>query len=436
MVSGLRGKRRRRIVAAAAAAAVAGALLAACGGGSDGRDTLVWYINPDPAPPADFQGAFGQAGIAERCSTDRYRIETQQLPGDSTQQRIQLARRLAADDTGIDLMSLDVPFAGEFADAGFLAEIPDDVASRLQEQGLEGAVNGATYDGRLVAAPLWSNIQLLWYRKSFADKTGVDPRQGITWAELIDSAEEGGGTVGVQANKYEGYVVWINALVMGAGGEIVTDLDQGTEASIDIDSDAGRAAASVIEKLASSSAAESDLSVSNEGTVLGPFAGDSGAYQVNWTFIYNQYKSDEQVFDDLGWAPYPQTVDGQPSRPPLGGINIGVNSSSGHIDEALEAMECITSVDNQVTYAIETGNMPSSGAAYDAAELAKAYPADLLEMFRSSIDVAGPRPITPYWSDISTALQSTWHPADSVTEATPGRSAEFLREVLDGKRLL
>ena len=32
-----------------------------------------------------------------------------------------------------------------------------------------------------------------------------------------------------------------------------------------------------------------DLSVSNEGTVLGAFATDKGGFQVNWTFVYNNY---------------------------------------------------------------------------------------------------------------------------------------------------
>ena len=42
------------------------------------------------------------------------------LPNDASQQREQLVRRLAAQDSSIDLMSLDPPFVAEFANAGFL----------------------------------------------------------------------------------------------------------------------------------------------------------------------------------------------------------------------------------------------------------------------------------------------------------------------------
>lgn len=430
-----RSKARRRLLVLATALATMGALLSGCGE-DDGKTVLTWYINPDSAPPADFKGAFGQAGIAERCSTDDYRIETQLLPGDGSQQRIQLARRLAANDPDIDLMSLDPVFTGEFAAAGFLATIPDDQAERLSGNALNGALSGSTWDDHLVVAPLWANTQLLWYRKSFAQKAGLDMSAPVTWEQIIDAAAKGNGTVGVQANKYEGYVVWINALIQGAGGDIISQNERGADAKIDIDSEAGRQAAAVIAKLARSKAAEGDLSVSNEGTVLGPFAGDRGAFQVNWTFIYANYKSDEDVFDDLGWARYPQTVAGQDSKPPLGGINIGVNAASDDKDDALKALDCITSTENQVRYAIETGNMPASPDAYDDAELKENYPADLLALFRTSIDEAGPRPISAYWSDISSAIQSTWHPASSVRESTPARSADFIERVLRGQALL
>ncbi len=424
-----------RSLATGAALALTAALLTGCGGGS-GKPTLTWYINPDPSRPADFQGAFGQAGIAERCSTDQYTIKVQQLPGDATQQRIQLARRLAAKDTGIDLMSLDPVFTGEFANAGFLAALPDDFATRLKDATLGGAVDGATWDGKLAVAPLWANTQLLWYRKSFAQKAGLDMTQPVTWDQIIKAASDNGGTVGVQANKYEGYVVWINALIEGAGGQIVEDTSKGSDAKVTVDSDAGRAAANVIDELAHSKAAEGDLSVSNEGTVLGPFASDQGAFQVNWTFIYANYKGDKATLDDLGWARYPETVAGKPSRPPLGGINIGINKASKHLDQAIAATECITSTENQVTYAVETGNMPASKAAYQSPELAKAYPADLLQAFSDSIEAAGPRPVTPYWSDISSAIQSTWHSPSSVGPATPKDSAQFITDVLKGRKLL
>jgi multiple sugar transport system substrate-binding protein len=416
--------RRRRLAGSLAVLATAAGLLSACGSG--GKTTLVWYINPDTG---------GQAAIAGRCSTDQYTISTQVLPTDAGQQRVQLARRLAAGDSGIDLMSIDPAYTAEFAAADYVVPVPQDVQSKLP-QAFKGAIAASSWNNKLVVAPFWSNVQSLWYRKSFVQKAGLDMSKPVTWDQIIKAASDNGGTVGVQANKYEGYVVWINALVMGAGGNLVTDPGAGDNAKVDVNSQAGEAAAKVISDLAHSKAAEPDLSVSTEGTVLAPFATPQGAFQVNWSFIYSNYASDKATLKDLGWAMYPETVSGQPSRPPYGGIGVGVSSTSNHQSDDWKAVECITSPANQGQYAVDSGNMPSSAAGYSYDKLTKAYPADLLQLFQKEVNAAGPRPLSPYWSDISGAIQSTWHPAASVSTSTPGNSQTFIQQVLEGKKLL
>ncbi|MET3961052.1 multiple sugar transport system substrate-binding protein [Marmoricola sp. OAE513] len=427
-------------------------LLTSCGS-DDGRVRITWYANPD-------QG--GQAAVAKKCSTDKVEVEIQVLPQDAGQQRIQLARRLAAKDPGIDLMSLDPVFNAEFANAGFLAKIPDALQQQLEKQSFTGAVDAATWDDELVALPFWSNTQLLWYRKDAAKAAGLDMTRPVTWEQVIDAAtrlnsENRARTthVGVQANKYEGYVVWINALIAGAGGSILRNAEKGTDATIDIDSDPGRAAAKVVEQLAGSTAAEPDLSVSNEGTVL-PFLyphdrkavlPDVGGFLVDWTFVYSNFKGlvgksvssggiSKQDFANLGWAPYPQTVAGKDAAPPYGGINIGVSQYSAHPDEAMEAAACIVEPDNQGVNADLTGNMPASAAGYDYPALRKTYPADLLEMLQAGLEAASPRPASPYWSDISGAIQAVWHSPRAVDQDTPAESGRFIVDVLKGRRLL
>src|SRR6476660_492294 len=231
----------RRVAGSFASLALASALLAACSSDS-GTTELTWYINPDTG---------GQAAIAEKCSTDEYTIATQVLPQSSSEQRIQLSRRLAAEDPEIDLMSLDPPFTAEFAAAGFLAEVPQDAKAQLEKQGtFKGAMDAATWEDKLVVFPFWSNTQVLWYRKSFAQKAGIDMSQPVTWDQIIDAAAKNGGKVSVQSNKYEGYVIWINALISGAGCEIATDTNKGLDMKREINSPAGDKAASVIQKLA------------------------------------------------------------------------------------------------------------------------------------------------------------------------------------------
>lgn len=426
-----------RLRMALAVAALAAGTLTACGGDS-GKPTLNWYVNPD--------GQDTLAALAESCSTDAYDIELQLLPASATDQRTQLARRLAAKDSSTDLMSLDPVFVPEFASAGWLAPFEGDMADEvLDDDVLTGAAESAMWEDKVVVAPQWANTQVLWYRRSLAEAAGLDMDQPVTWEEIITAAQDNGGTVGVQANRYEGYMVWINALILGAGGDIVSDTEAGRDATVDLDSEAGQDAARVIAQLADSAAAQPDLTVSNEGTSLGrmlPAKDGSGydgpgEFMVNWTFVYKNFEDSVSDFEDLGWARYPRTVEGEESRPPIGGIHIGVGAYGNNVEFAQEAAACVTSADAQTQLAVNNGLMPSRGSVYDSPELSDAYPTDLLALFRESVDSGGPRPRSAFYSQISGAVQSVWHSPTSVDpDSTPRESAQFLSEVLAGKRLL
>lgn len=416
-------------------------VLAACGGDS-GTPTLNWYINPDG------QTTLNQ--LAKDCSTDDYTIKIQLLPASATDQRTQLARRLAAKDSSTDLMSLDPVFVPEFANAKWLLPFEGDLADQvLDDDVLKGAGETVTWDDKVVAAPQWANTQVVWYRKSLAEAAGLDMTKPVTWDQVIDAAADNDGTVGVQANKYEAYVVWINALIQGAGGNILdpSTVEDGRDAKVTIASQAGEDAAAVIRKLARSGAAQPDFSTSNEGTSLGQMYPSSGAgeFMTNWTFVYKNYEGligkpggpkDKAELDDLGFARYPQTVAGEESKPPIGGIDIGVGAYSKHPELAQAAAICVTDAKAQTALAVNEGLMPSRQSVYDSDELKKAYPADLLTLWRESVDSGGPRPKSAFYSQISSAVQSRWHSPTSVGPRTPGRSAAFLKDILSGKALL
>lgn len=426
----------RRLLGATSALAIACGLLVGCSSSADpGRTQLTWYINPDPDPPPDHEGPFGLEGIAARCSEGQdYEINLEQLPTAATEQRIQLMRRLAANDDSIDLMSLDPVFTAEFAEAGYLAEFSDSDQEEFSQNKLEGALESATWEDELVVAPQWANTQLLWYRKSVAKEAGLDMSQPVTWDQIIEAAEETDTHVSIQANKYEGYVVLINALISGAGGSIASDLQAGEDMEFGVDSEAGKEAAAVIEKLAGSPARDDDLAVSNEGTSESVFSGDTGGFLTNWTYVYLAYN--EALEGDLGYARYPRTVEGEESKPPTGGINIGVGAYSQHKDLAVEAAKCMTNQENQTIYATETGGMPTDERAYDDKRLTDLYNPEVLELFRTSVEEGGPRPATPYWATVVNGILSKWHPASGVNDDTPAETDPFLERVLRGDSLV
>ena len=267
------------------AALISGALLAllvaaaGCGSGS-GVPTLTWYINPDNG---------GQARLAETCAPPGgpYKVNIQTLPNDASQQREQLVRRLAAHDSSIDLMSLDPVFVAEFANAGFLHAFDKADQTQLTKGVLDAPLKTVYWNHQLIAAPFWANTQLLWYRKSAVKAAGIDPTSpNFTWDEMIKAAVKENKVIGVQASRYEGYMVWINALVLSAGGQIITNVDKGKDATPAIDSPAGDAAATIVGELARSKAAPPAMSNATEEEARSAFQSDRGMFMVNWPYVY------------------------------------------------------------------------------------------------------------------------------------------------------
>lgn len=429
-------KHRRLLVIAVALVLSA----SACTGGrnSTALPTLTWYINPDNG---------GQLALAGRCakeSNGAFDIQVQVLPNEADAQREQLVRRLAAGDQSVDLMSLDPPFVAEFANARYLKPITDPATVQQLTTGvLDGPLKTARWKGELVATPFWANTQLLWYRKSVAAAAGVDPTStNFTWDQMIKAAVAQKKKIGVQGRRYEGYMVWINALVASVGGQILQNADRGVKATPSMASPAGDAAAKVVGDLARSPAAPADLSTAGEEEARSLFEGSDGSFMVNWPYVYQAAKDgvktgalERSVLNDIGWARYPRVVADTASAPPLGGIDLAIGNFTRYPDQALAAVKCITSVRSNAEYMVQSGNPAARTAAYQDPSVRKAFP--MADLIRDSINEAGPRPITPYYGDVSTSVQRTWHPSTSVrAPSTPEQTDTYMSEVLSGDRLL
>jgi ABC-type glycerol-3-phosphate transport system substrate-binding protein len=393
---------------------IAAAVAAGCGSddSGSGTPTLNWYAFNEPG------GAYDQAvADCNKQAGGEYKIVYQKLPTDANQQRELIVRRLAAEDDSIDLIGMDVIWTAELAAAGWILPWEGQRRQVATEGKLEGPVKTVEFDGKVWGLPFTSNTQLLWYLKDQVPNPGND----ATWDEIIDEAAKKGKQVEVQSAQYEGLTVWINALIAGAGGQIV---NQNGDVEVD---DTAKQAAEVVHKLATSPAAPAGMSTNKEDEARIGFESGRSVYQINYPFIYpSAAEVGEEFQKNIGWARYPRTVPDQPSRPPLGGINLAVSAYSNHPDAAFDAAECLANDKHQAIAAEKGGLPPTTESVYDTPQVKKAYPfADLL---RESIDAAAPRPVTPAYNDISLAIQKTFHPPDSID---PDTIVDTLRDRLD-----
>ncbi|WP_202923008.1 extracellular solute-binding protein [Nesterenkonia haasae] len=421
---------------AGAAAAAAVLLLAGCGD-DDGVTTLTWYINPDDG---------GQQALAEQCTEEAdgaYRIQTSLLPMDAPAQREQLARRLAAGDSSLDIMSIDPPFIPELATPGFLAPVPEDVAERTTEDTLDGALAGAMWGDELVTVPFWANTQILWYRESVAEAAGLDMDEPVTWDEIMDAAEEQDKYLGVQGVRAESMTVWVNALVESQDESILVDPSASAEElETNLDSEAGANAASIISRIGQEGLGGPGIASMDENQSMLLFQRDNGSFMVNWPFVWAATNSaaeegsiDADIPEDIGWALYPRVDPDTPAAHPLGGINLGVGADSEHPELAYEAIECIVTPENQAEYFVTNGNPPSSESAFDDPRVEEDFP--MADVIREALDSAAPRPQTPYYNEISESIQGRFTPLSGVDEeTTPAETDTYIMEVLRGERLL
>jgi multiple sugar transport system substrate-binding protein len=402
-------------------------VVAACGGGSSssGTVTLNWWAGNQPG------GSFQKA--AEFCSQHsggEYTIKVNLLGTDADSQRQSLVRRLAAGDSSIDLMAMDVVWTAEFAEADWILPFPADKAAELRRDRLAGPLKTATYQNKLYAAPGNSNTQLLWYRKSQMKGLPV-PR---TWDQLINTAIKLHTTIAYTNAQYEGTTVWFNSLIQSAGGSILNGPDE-----VSLEKEPATTAIALMKRFAQGPGNPS-LPAAKEDQARQAFEVPTGtAFQINYPFVYASAQSNTTVKglkDDIGWAPYPTVKEGTQSRAPIGGFNWGVGAHTKHPKQAFDAATCLASEQAERLYARLDSLPPTLSRVYDDPAFKKSYP--FADLVKREINSAGVRPVTPLYSDVSLAVYSTLSPAADIgdPQATLDKLKKRVQNALDSKGLL
>src|SRR5205085_5257322 len=187
-------------------------------------------------------------------------------------------RRLAANDSAIDILAMDVDWTAEFATAKWIRPVPASLAAQIKSVDLPGPVKTATALGKIYAVPINSNTELLWYRKDLLQKIGKPVPK--TWTEMINDSVQLAKMgqphyIEEQGAQYEGLTVWFNSLVNSAGGQIVT-----ADNKVVI-GQAAQTAASIMHRLAISPAADPSLNVAHEDDGRVAFEAGKAAFMIN-----------------------------------------------------------------------------------------------------------------------------------------------------------
>jgi multiple sugar transport system substrate-binding protein len=415
--------RLRYLVAAAGGGVLACSALAACGSSSasTGPVTLNFYNFPDPS------GAVQSA--ADNCSNNRYKIIYNKLQSAADQQRLQMARRLAAHDASMDILGLDVTWEAEFAQAGWIRPWTGALKQQAIAGTLAGPLKTATWRGQLVAVPYNSNTQLLWYRSDLVKKPPV------TWAQMFADAQALAKQgkphlIEIQGAQYEGAVVWFNTLVASAGGSILN----ATSTQAKLGQPAVRAL-SIMKTLASSSSADPSLGVQMEDQNRLAMEAGSAAFELNYPFVYPSMKADNpKLFKVFKWAPYPRVNPGTPAKVTIGGIDLAVSSYSPHPTLAQQAVLCLRNADNQLAAAVKGGLPPTLASVYSNPKMQGPYP--FRKLILQQVNNGAVRPKTPLYQVVSVSISHQVSPPSSINPVSTEQNMRTqINNALTGKGL-
>jgi multiple sugar transport system substrate-binding protein len=460
-----------RFFAAALAALTAASTVSACE--SEAGGIVISYYTP-----ANETATF--TAVAKRCNAElggRFTIHQVSLPKGADDQRLQLARRLTGNDRSLDVMALDVVWTAEFGQAGWALPLSDDPAGQAEADAtadtLPGPLETAKWNGKLYAAPITTNTQLLWYRADLVSKPPTDWNQMVATATRLDAAGKP-SWIAVQARQYEGLVVWFNTLLASAGGQVLSD--DGTTVTL-TDTPEHRAATvkalQIMKAVATAPGADPSITQTNEATARLALEQGNAALEVNWPFVMSSmlenavkggvaflplnrrpdltsaidevgtfspndtqyaaaYDASKAVF---GFAPYPSVQPGRPAKVTLGGLNLAVAKTTRHPAEAFEAIRCLRSHENEKYISTEGGLPAVRTSLYDDPQFQLKYPA--YAIIRRQLTDAAVRPLTPVYQTVSMRISATLAP---ITNIDPDKTADVLAEqvqkAIDGKGLI
>jgi len=422
----VRGRPWRPVIGLAVAALTA-AGLAACGtaGASTGPVTLNFYFYPDNS------GATQTAiNNCDKQSDGKYTISYQVLPQAADGQRQQMVRRLAAHDSTMDILGLDVTWEAEFAQAGFIEPWTGANKAEAEDGTLGPALNTALWKGQLYAVPDNSNTQLLWYR---SDLVKTPP---TTWAQMFADAaklkaEGKPHYIEIQGAQYEGATVWFNTMVASAGGTILNP--NATKVTL---GPAAVKALKIMHQLATGPGADPSLNVQEENQNRLAMEAGQAAFELNYPFVYPGMKTDNpKLFKDFKYALYPEVTPGVPAKVTIGGTDLAVSAYSQHKALAFQAALCLRDKQNQIIGANVGGVPPTITSLYNDPAIFADYPfhADILK----ALEDASVRPKSPVYQVVSIDISHLVSPAAGINPTGTEQSmSSQLNDALQSKGLV
>jgi multiple sugar transport system substrate-binding protein len=345
------------------------------------------------------------------------------LPSSTDQQHQFYAINLEGKSVAFDLLAADVIWVQEFARAGWIQPVDHVLPAPEREAYVAGAIEAATFEGRLYAIPWYLDAGVLFYRRDLLDRYGFAPPQ--TWPELAHIArtildQERDPTLKGflwQGKQYEGLVCVALEFIGGHGGTLLGERTMESEDALGFMRD-----------LVKNGLSPSVVTTADEEATRHLFGAGRAVFMRNWPYAWALFQAEgSPVRTKVGLAPLP-SFPGHESVSTLGGWMLALPQRAPHPREAVDLLRYLSSPAIQRRIALELGYLPARRDLYREPSLLEAKPwlAELAPVFVG----AKPRPVTPYYLMISQVLQPEIS-ATVVGLKMPGEALASARRQID-----
>lgn len=396
-----------RVLSTMAGGAALALVLAGCGSSSDSSSGSSGSAADTSRGPIQFVTGKDNSNVWAptvarwNAAHPNEKVTLKQQADDASLQHEDIVQNMTAKNSSYDVVTVDVVWTPEFAAKGWLTPLKDKFALDTSKL-LKAPVTAATYNNTLYAAPFASDGGLLFYRKDLV------PTPPKTWAEMFKDCSiaksKNMDCYAGQYAKYEGMTVNAAEAINSMGGRIVDSSGKPTvnspQAIAGLKLLADNYKNGNIPKQAISYKEENGRQSFEAGKLL---------FLRNWPYVYNLAKTDgsSKVKDSFGVAPLPGK-DGVGTSS-LGGHSLAIGAFSKHKATGYDFVKFIEE-DAQQKYFMQKGSLaPVLSSLYTDQALVKQAP--YLPTLKTSIDNAVPRPVTPFYTAFTQAIQTNAYAA-------------------------
>jgi len=383
-------------------------------------------------------GSRGYGGMVERNieafeaanpGTSVEWLKVSDVPGDS---RKLYVTGLTAKSPTPDVFAIDVIWAGEFAQRGWLEPLNDYLGEEAIAAYNPSFLSAATVEGKVFAAPLYVDGTHLFYRSDLLEKYGIAVPK--TWEDVISASKtvmEGEGNpqlygfVSMWA-KIEGlFMNWLSFI--NGNGASFFDAD----GNVTVNSpEAIAATQTMVDMLYEDKIVPDSILTMRPDDARTLFQQGRAVFLMVQDFVHAPLSAeDSPVAGKFDFTRNPYFAGHEDAHSTaMGGWLLAVNANSEHKEEAAKLVEYFTSYEAQLAAAIDENRAPGRTDVYAAPEMAEAQ---LIQKFGEDYAVGVVRPsattgsLYPRVSEVmQTEVTNALHREKTVEEALNDAAAE------------